>query len=117
MTASNTFNVRLRVLKENKSKYDTFSVREVPFMESVSSYKDYFYRKCKYQLSPAIDDSFAMGYYGEHNQTFTIQSAVQLAEALSLIKKDWLTIWIDPFSCIRIKTSTKVPKGIVQYSS
>jgi len=62
MAASNTFNVRLRVLKENKSKY-------VPFMERVSSYKVYFYQKCKDELSTSIDDSFA---------------AVQLAEALSL---------------------------------
>ncbi|KAK3754687.1 hypothetical protein QZH41_015387 [Actinostola sp. cb2023] len=96
--AGASVNVCLRVLKRgNRSRYDSYSVRDVPFFDSVFNLKEYLFTKCKEELSPAKDSTFTMGYYGACNKKFTISSTVQLAEALSLSKKGWITLWIDPF--------------------
>ncbi|KAJ7380575.1 hypothetical protein OS493_009042 [Desmophyllum pertusum] len=47
-------------------------------------------------MRPASDTTFRLGYYGEGHQKFSITSEVQLGEAMSLVKKGLVTLWVDP---------------------
>ncbi|KAJ7394529.1 SUMO1 sentrin specific peptidase 1 [Desmophyllum pertusum] len=92
-----TINVCLRVLKEkNKSKYDAYFLRGVPLFDSVKRLKEYLLERCKDDMWPASDTTFRLGYYGEGHQKFSITSEVQLGEAMSLVKKGLVTLWVDP---------------------
>lgn len=92
-----TINVCLRVLKEkNKSKYDAYFLRGVPLFDSVKRLKEYLLERCKDDMRPASDTTFRLGYYGEGHQKFSITSEVQLGEAMSLVKKGLVTLWVDP---------------------
>ena len=48
------------------------------------------------ELLPETDTSFCLGYFGEGNMKFSITSEIQLGEALSLVKKGMVTLWVDP---------------------
>ena len=52
--------------------------------------------RCRNDMRPASDTTFRMGYYGEGHQKFSITSEVQLAEALSLVKRGLVTLWVVP---------------------
>ena len=92
-----TVNVCLRVLKENnKFKYDSYCLRGVPSFDNVKSLKKYLLERCRDDMRPASDTTFRMGYYGEKHQKFSITSEVQLAEALSLVKRGLVALWVDP---------------------
>lgn len=77
--AVETLNVRLQVLLKENS---TFSLCNVPLMSSVTELKEYVLNYCKDELVLAADSLFQIGYFGERNQKFTIQSSVQLAAKL-----------------------------------
>jgi len=95
--ASNRMNVCLRILRnENKSRYDSFSVKDVPCFDNVQSLKDHIFKRCPEELSPATNSHFPMGYFGETNKRFSISTVEQLAEAISLAKKGLVTLWVDP---------------------
>ena len=103
-------NVCLRVLrKENKSRYDSFSVKDVPCCDNVQALKDYLFQRCSKELSPAVDSSFPIGYFGEKNKIFSIINKEQLAEAISLAKQGLVTFWVDPHVT---KTLGKKRKGM-----
>ena len=57
------------------------------------------------------DTSFHMGFYGDSNKNFTISSPVHLAEAMSLVKKGWITLWFDPHSTEETPGMTKRSGG------
>ena len=59
----------------------------MPLFDSVTRLKAYLLERCTEQLRPAADCNFTFGYIGEGNKKFSITSEVQLAEALSLVKK------------------------------
>ena len=84
----NTVNICLRVLKEqNKNSDDSYCVRNVPLFHSVTELKAYLLERCTEELRPAADCNFTLGFTGEGNKKFSITLEVQLAEALSLVKK------------------------------
>ena len=106
--ASESMKVCLHVLKKvNKSRYDTYAVKDVPLCENIKALKEFLLQKCQEELLPAKDTSFHMGYYGDSNKKFTISSPVQLAEAMSLVKKGWITLWVDPHSTEETPVTTK----------
>jgi len=89
--------VCLRVLREtNKSRFDSYSVRNVPCFETVFQLKQYFLENCQAEISPATDTTFQIGYYAEGNKKFSISSEIQLAEVFSLVKNGKITMWVDP---------------------
>ncbi|CAH3185052.1 unnamed protein product [Porites lobata] len=95
--ARDTMDVCLRVLRgTNKSRLDSYSVRNVPCFETVFQLKQHFLENCQAEISPATDTTFRLGYYAEGNKKFSISSEIQLAEAFSLIKNGKITLWLDP---------------------
>ena len=95
--ARDAVDVCLRVLREtNKSRFDSYSVRNVPCFETVFQLKQYFLENCQAEISPATDTTLQIGFYAEGNKKFSISSEIQLAEALSLVKNGKITFWVDP---------------------
>ena len=95
--ARDTMDVCLRVLRDTKkSRFDSYSVRNVPCFETVFQLKQHFLENCQAEISPATDTTFQLGYYAEGNKKFSISSEIQLAEAFSLIKNGKITLWVDP---------------------
>ena len=92
-----TVNVCLRVLKEkNKNSSQSYFLREVPLFDSIRGLKEHLLERCGEELSPASDTCFRLRYFGDGNIKFSITSEIQLAEALSLVKKGMATLWVDP---------------------
>ena len=87
MEAENIISIALRVFtKSNKNRYDSYCLKAVPLFETV-----------KGLLKPATTgDYFTLGYFGEGKKKFTIKSELQLAEALSLVKRGMVTLRVDP---------------------
>ena len=79
--------------------------------------KTYLLERYTEELRPAADCNFTFGYIGEGNKTFSITSEDQLAEALSLVKKGMITLWVDPHlhkaNNSIVSTSGKKRNGIV----
>ena len=98
MEAENTISIALRVLtKSNKNRYDSYCLKAVPLLETVKGLKDYLVQRSGEELKPATTgEDFTLGYFGEGNKKFTIKSELQLAEALSLVKRGMVTLWADP---------------------
>ena len=98
MEAENTISIALRILtKSNKNKYDSYCLKAVPLFETVKGLKEYLVQRCGEELKPATTgEDFTLGYFGEGNKKFTIKSELQLAEALSLVKRGMVTLWADP---------------------
>ena len=91
--ARDTMDVCLLVLRDtNKSRFDCYSVRNVPCFETVFQLK----LNCEAEISPATDTTFQIRYYAEGNKKFSISSEIQLAEARSLVKNGTITLWVDP---------------------
>ena len=95
----NTVNICLRVLKaKNKNSRDSNCVQNIPLFDSVTRLKAYLLERCTEDLRPTADDNFTFGYIGEGNKKFSsITSEVQLAEALSLVKKGMIRNWFKQF--------------------
>ena len=68
----------------------------MPLFDSVRGLKEYLLERYREELSPAADSSFRLGYFGDGNIKFSITSEIQLGEALSLVKKGMVTLWVDP---------------------
>ena len=114
----NTVNICLRILKTTKkNSHDSYCVRNVPLFDSFTRLKAYLLERCTEELRLAADCNFTFGYTGEGNRTFSITSEVQLAEALSLVKKGMITLLVDPHlpkaKNRLVSTSGKKGKGIV----
>ena len=114
----NTVNICLRVLRtKNKNSHDSYCVRNVPLFDSFTRLKAYLLERCTEELRLAADCNFTFGYTGEGNRKFSITSEVQLAEALSLVKKGMITLLVDPHlpkaKNPLVSTSGKKRKGIV----
>ncbi|XP_073256328.1 uncharacterized protein [Porites lutea] len=92
MEAENTMSIALRVLtKSNKNRYDSYCLKAVPLFETVKGLKEYLVQGSGEELKAATTgEDFTFGYFGEGNKKFTIKSELQLAEALSLVKRGWL---------------------------
>ena len=93
MEAENTISIALRVLtKSNKNRYDSYCLKAVPLFETVKGLKEYLVQRSGEELKPATTgEDFTLGYFGEGNKKFTIKSELQLAEALSLVKRGMVT--------------------------
>ena len=77
--ACDTMDVCLRVLRDtNKSRFDRYSVRNVPCFESVFQLKQHFLENCQAEISPATDTTFQIGYYAKGNKKFCISSEIHL---------------------------------------
>ena len=99
MEAENTISIALRVLtKSNKNRYDSYCLKAVPLFETVKGLKEYLVQRSGEELKPATTgEDFTLGYFGEGTDNkFTIKSELQLAEALSLVKRGMVTLWADP---------------------
>ncbi|XP_028519746.1 uncharacterized protein LOC114576739 [Exaiptasia diaphana] len=104
--------VCLRVLrKENKSRFSSYSIKDVPNFDNVQALKDYLLERCSDELSPATDSSFQIGYFGDKSKKFSISNPVQLAEALSMAKKGMVTLWVDPHGASTSKMPGKKRKA------
>ena len=110
--ARDTMDVCLRVLRgTNKSRFDSYSVRNVPCFETVFQLKQHFLENCQAEISPATDTTFRLGYYAEGNKKFSISSEIQLAEAFSLIKNGKITLWVDPHKHVPRSSLGRKRKG------
>ncbi|XP_067045250.1 uncharacterized protein [Acropora muricata] len=89
MEAENTISIALRVLtKSNKNRYHSYCLKAVARFETVKGLKEYLVQRSGEELKPATTgEDFTLGYFGEGNKKFTIKSELQLAEALSLVKR------------------------------
>ena len=91
----------------------------MPLFDSVTRLKACLLERCTEELRPAADCNFTFGYIGEGNKKFLITSEVQLAEALSLVKKGMITLWVDPHlpkaQNSIVSTSGKKRKGLVYF--
>ena len=89
----------------------------MPLFDSFTRLKAYLLERCTEELRLAADCNFTFGYTGEGNRKFSITSEVQLAEALSLVKKGMITLLVDPHlpkaKNPLVSTSGKKRKGIV----
>ena len=104
--------VCLRVIKEtNKSRYDSYRVKNVPCFETVIQMKQYFLQNCEAEIFPATDTTFQIGYYTDGNTKFSISSEIQLAEAFSLVKNGKITMWVDPHKDVQKCSLGKKRKG------
>ena len=68
----------------------------MPVSDSPARLKAYLLERCTVELLAATDCNFSFGYISEGNKKFSITSEIQLAEALSLVKKGIITLWVDP---------------------
>ena len=101
--ARDTVDVCLRVLRDtNKSRFDSYSVKNVPCFETVFQLKQHFLKNCQAEISPSTaDTTFQIGYYAEGNKKFSISSEIHLAEAFSLVKNGihiktfWGVLWAE----------------------
>ena len=95
MEAENTISIALHVLtKSNKNGYDSYCLKAVPLFETVKGLKEYLVQRSGEELKPATTgEDFTLGYFGEGNKKFTIKSELQLAEALSLVKRG-MVMWM-----------------------
>ena len=116
--ACNTMDVCLRVLRDtNKSRFHSYSVRNVPCFETVFQLKQHFLENCQAEISPATDTTFQIGYYAEGNRKFSISSEIHLAEAFSLVKNGKITLWVDPHKDVprsSLGRKRKVRKKIIR---
>ena len=95
--ARDAMDVCLRVLREtNKSRLDSYSVKNLPCFETVFQLKQYFLENCQAEISSATDTTFQVGYYAEGNKKFSVSPKIQLADAFSLVKNGKITLWVDP---------------------
>ena len=67
----------------------------MPLFDSVRGLKESLLERYIEELLPAADTSFRLGYFGDGNMKFSITSEIQLGEALSLVKKGRVTLWVD----------------------
>ena len=95
----------------NKSRFDCYSVRNVPCFETVFQLKQHFLENCQAEISPATDTTFQIGYYAEGNKKFSISSEIQLAEAFSLVKNGKITLWVDPHKDVPRSSLGRKRKG------
>ncbi|CAH3167053.1 unnamed protein product [Porites lobata] len=110
--ARDTMDVCLRVLRDTKkSRFDSYSVRNVPCFETVFQLKQHFLENCQAEISPATDTTFQIGYYAEGNKKFSISSEIQLAEAFSLVKNGKITLWVDPHKDVPRSSLGRKRKG------
>ena len=110
--ARDTMDVCLRVLRDiNKSRFDSYSVRNVPCFETDFQLKQHFLENCQAEISPATDTTFQIGYYAEANKKFSISSEIQLAEAFSLVKNGKITLWVDPHKDVPRSSLGRKRKG------
>ena len=98
MQAENTISIALRVLtKSNKNRYHSYCLKAAPLFETVKGLKEHLVQRSGEELKPATTgEDFTFGYFGEGNKKFAIKSELQLAEALSLVKRGMVTLWADP---------------------
>lgn len=98
MQAENTICIPLHVLtKSNKNRCDSYYFKAVPHFETVKGLKEYLVQKSGEEPKPVTTgEDFTLGYFSEGNKKFTIKSELQLAEALSLVKRGMVTMWADP---------------------
>ena len=80
----------------NKTQYDTYTRQNMPIFESVTALRHFLVDNFKAELAPAGHAESFLGYITGTNRRITISSGVQLAEAYSLVKKGWITLWADP---------------------
>lgn len=81
----------------NKTQYNTYTVSDAPIFDSVKDLREFLFEKFKLELTPAADaESFRLGYMAVPNRRISITSSTQLAEAYSLVKKGFTTLWADP---------------------
>ena len=79
------------------ARLENGQMKAVARFETVKGLKEYLVQRSGEELKPATTgENFTLGYFGEGNKKFTIKSELQLAEALSLVKRGMVTLWADP---------------------
>ena len=101
-----TVNIMFKVVRQcNKTQFDTYTYKNAQVFVSVSELREFLFENFKTKLAPAASaESFRLRYLAGSNRRITISSSTQLAEAYSLEKKGWITLWAD----VDVKT-TKIP--------
>ena len=110
MSGKNTIHVVLKVVrKSNRTKYDTYSRQNVPMFDSVTELRKFLLANFALELLPAkTTSSFKVGYIAGTNRRVVIANDVNLAEAYSLAKDGWITLWAE---AILTSASEASPKG------
>ena len=100
-----TINIDLRVYDEgNKKQFKSYQLKRAPKFDNVSSFKEYLVENYAQEIGVAETSLFEMGYFGKPgNKKYNITNEVHLAEAYSLEKKTWLSLW----TCQCTRTAAK----------
>lgn len=98
METQKTIHLVFKVVRQsNKTKYDTYSRQNVPEFQSVNEMREFLLSNFADALSPADKaDAFQLGYIAGKNRRVVIGYDINLAEAYSLMKDGWITLWADP---------------------
>ena len=110
MADENTINVVLKVVrKANRTKYDTFSRQNVEMFDNVDELKEFLLSNFSVELSPATTiSSFNLGYIAGTNRRVVIANDINLAEAYSVAKAGWITLWAEAIvSSVAASSGTK----------
>jgi len=110
MDSTNTINVILRVLDQNNKKFHkSFQFRDLPSFNSVKELKTFIFDNYSEETG-AVDTEFEIGYYGKPGfSRFTITNEVHWAEAMSLEKRGWITLWVFVAPRVQKGKGTKRP--------
>ena len=98
MESDEFVNIIFKVVRQcNKTQYNTYTVSDAPIFDCVKEIREFLFEKFKLELEPAASaESFRFGYIAGTNRRISIVSSTQLAEAYSLAKKGFITLWADP---------------------
>ncbi len=92
-----TIHVILKIVcKSNRTKYSTYSRQNVPMFDSLNEMKEYLLENFAVELSPVDNEqSFKLGYIAGRNRRVVIMNDSNLAEAYSMAKDGWVTLWAE----------------------
>ena len=98
MESGEFVNIIFKVVRQcNKTQYNTYTVSDAPVFDCVQEIREFLFEKFKDELEPAANaQSFRFGYIAGTYRRISISSSTQLAEAYSLAKKGYITLWADP---------------------
>jgi hypothetical protein len=115
MADENKIYVVLKVVrKANRTKYDTFSRQNVEMFDNVHDLKEFLLSNFSVELSPATTiSSFNLGYIAGTNKR-VITNDINLAEAYSVAKAVWITLWAEAIvssvaACIKRNQTKPLP--------
>ncbi|KXJ07414.1 hypothetical protein AC249_AIPGENE3710 [Exaiptasia diaphana] len=105
-----TVNIDLRVFEEGNKKKSSFQLKGVQKFENVAKLKEFLVANYPHELQVDDASELELGYFGKPGyKKFHITNELHLAEAYSLEKKSWLSLWSCKNSAKRKLSSSQQP--------